>query len=105
MVDQLDQGLTFFDDCAERLQNDESDIRLLELETVNKNDRTVFVLPPEPSKDCDSYTYNSFTLNPMLFLNGKRKNHLPSLYQGGVPGSPMARRTKHEIKSAQKLAR
>lgn len=23
----------------------------------------------------------------------------------GVPGSPMARRTKHEIKSAQKLAR
>lgn len=53
MVDQGDQGLTFFDDCAERLQNDESDMRLLELETVNKNDRTVFVLPPEPSKDCN----------------------------------------------------
>ncbi|XP_066252860.1 DENN domain-containing protein Crag isoform X1 [Euwallacea similis] len=105
VVDQGDQGLTFFDDCAERLQSDESDLKLLELESVNKNDRTVFVLPPEPTSDAENYTYSSFILNPLLFLNGKRKNHLPSLYQAGAPGSPMARRTKHEIKSAQKLAR
>lgn len=117
--------MTFFDDCAERLQSDESEIRLLELESVHKNDRTVFVLPPEPVNDCefshcilflsnggkmsvfsaDSYTYSQFILNPVLLLSGKRRNRLASLYQTGIPGSPMARRTKHEIKSAQKLAR
>ncbi|XP_050303114.1 DENN domain-containing protein Crag isoform X2 [Anthonomus grandis grandis] len=100
-----DQGLTFFDDCIERLSSDENDPKLLELDSAHKNDRTVFVLPPEPTNESDSYTYPRFVLNPLLFLNGKRKNRLPSLYQSGVPGSPMARRTKHEIKSAQKLAR
>jgi len=32
-------------------------------------------------------------------LKVKNDEHLP------IPGSPMARRTKHEVKSAQKLAR
>ncbi|ERL87686.1 hypothetical protein D910_05076 [Dendroctonus ponderosae] len=105
VVDHGDQSLTFFDDCAERLQSDESEIRLLELECVHKNDRTVFVLPPEPVNDSDSYTYSQFILNPVLLLSGKRRNRLASLYQTGIPSSPMARRTKHEIKSAQKLAR
>lgn len=100
-----DQGLTFFDDCGERFNNEESQLKLLELESVHKSDRTVFVLPPEPTNESDSYTYTQFTLNPLLLLNGPRKNHLPALCQTGVPGSPMAKRTKHEIKSAQKLAR
>lgn len=46
-------------------------------------------------------------MNPMLFSRKEMKNFLsvgPRL-SGGIPGSPMARRTKHEIKSAQKLAR
>lgn len=39
-------------------------------------------------------------------LMNKKRNHLTSLYQNlTAPSSPMARRTKHEIKSAQKLAR
>ncbi|KAL1505338.1 hypothetical protein ABEB36_004927 [Hypothenemus hampei] len=105
VMDQGDQGLTFFDDCIERMQNDDYDPRLLEFESANKNDRTVFVLPPEPIREGDSYSYSHFTLNPLLFLNGKRKSLLPLYQSGGIPGSPMARRTKHEIKSAQKLAR
>ncbi|CAH1134526.1 unnamed protein product [Ceutorhynchus assimilis] len=105
VMDQGDQGLTFFDDCAERLNSDENDPKLLELESVHKNDRTVFVLPPQPANESDSYAYSHFILNPLLLLNSKRRNHLPLLYHAGVPGSPMARRTKHEIKSAQKLAR
>lgn len=50
---------------------------------------------------------NGFILNSELlkckesknYLNVKNDDHLP------IPGSPMARRTKHEVKSAQKLAR
>lgn len=48
--------------------------------------------------------YPQFNLNPNL-LHSKKRNHLKSVYQSVTPGSPMARRTKHEIKSAQKLAR
>lgn len=105
VVDQGDQGLTFFDDCIERLNNEDYSIRLIELDSVHKSDRTVFVLPPERVNESDLYKYSQFTLNPLLLRSGKRKYELPSLYQATLPGSPMARRTKHEIKSAQKLAR
>lgn len=99
-----DHGLAFFDECIEKLTNEESgDYRLIETDLVNKSDRTVFVLPPEPPTPNDLYTYDSFTLNGAL-LSVKKRNHLLSLFQANIPGSPMARRTKHEIKSAQKLA-
>lgn len=50
------------------------------------------------------FTYTQFTLDPCLLIS-KKRNHLKSVYQTVIPGSPMARRTKHEIKSAQKLAK
>jgi pentatricopeptide repeat protein len=99
-----DQGLAFFDECSEKLSHEEGDIRLLEPDALHKSDRTIFVLPPEPTTTGSWHTYASFTLDPGL-LSGKKSNHLSSLYQTVIPGSPMARRTKHEIKSAQKLAR
>lgn len=43
-----DQGLSFFDECTERLSNEEGEVRLLEPDVANTNDRTVFLLPPEP---------------------------------------------------------
>ncbi|XP_064212569.1 DENN domain-containing protein Crag isoform X3 [Tribolium castaneum] len=98
-----DQGLAFFDECSEKLSYEEGDIRLIEPDALHKSDRTIFVLPPEPNSD-NPHVYTNFTLDPGL-LSGKKRNHLPSLYQAVIPGSPMARRTKHEIKSAQKLAR
>lgn len=96
-----DQGLTFFDECTEKL-NEESDHKLIDTDGLHKSDRTIFVLPPEPSENL--FTYAGFTLDSTLLIDRKR-NHLPSLYQAVTPGSPMARRTKHEIKSAQKMAR
>ncbi|XP_060525748.1 DENN domain-containing protein Crag isoform X2 [Cylas formicarius] len=100
-----DQGLTFFDECMEKLNSsDESDFKLIELDSVHRSDRTLFVLPPEPPAHGKLYAYEDFSLNPML-LNGKMRRHVPSLGSTTVPGSPMVRRTKHEIKSAQKLAR
>ncbi|XP_065156643.1 DENN domain-containing protein Crag isoform X3 [Atheta coriaria] len=99
-----DQGLAFFDECTERLAQDDEDIRFLEPDMVHKSERTVFLLPPEPTKE-NSQIYTEFTLNPLLLkTTGKKRDHLSSLYQNSIPGSPMARRTKHEIKSAQKLA-
>lgn len=47
-----DHGLTFFDECTEKvsgLDDVTSQIKLLDIETAaHKSERTVFVLPPDP---------------------------------------------------------
>lgn len=54
----------------------------------------------------DGLIFQSFMLDPLLFSRKEVNFHTAvSRLSGVVPGSPMARRTKHEIKSAQKLAR
>ncbi|KAG5889364.1 hypothetical protein JTB14_009157 [Gonioctena quinquepunctata] len=102
-----DQGLAFFDDCIEKIGNEEGTTsRLIELDLVHKSDRTVFVLPPEPVVPDEFYEYTHFNLNLELLITfGKKKSPLSALFQSVIPGSPMARRTKQEIKCAQKLAR
>ncbi|KOB72125.1 Uncharacterized protein OBRU01_06281 [Operophtera brumata] len=44
-VCDVDQGLSFFDECIERVTQDEP---LLGVNTGNTSERTVFVLPPDP---------------------------------------------------------
>jgi hypothetical protein len=47
-------------------------------------------------------------LNPLLFSQKEMKHflgHGRELVSSATPGSPVAKRTKHEIRSAQKLAR
>ncbi|CAH1118858.1 unnamed protein product [Phaedon cochleariae] len=102
-----DQGLAFFDDCMEKVGNEESaHLRLIELDLVHKSDRTVFVLPPEPAVPGAFYEYTHFNMNPeLLIMHGRKKTVLSSFLQTVTPGSPMTRRTKQEIKTAQKLAR
>ncbi|XP_056633032.1 DENN domain-containing protein Crag isoform X2 [Diorhabda sublineata] len=102
-----DQGLAFFDDCIEKIGHEENNSRLIEYDSVHKSDRTVFVLPPEPTvPGTEIYKYTHFNLKAELLIGlGKKKNPLSSLFQTITPGSPMARRTKQEIKLAQKLAR
>lgn len=61
------------------------------------------------------YNYKNFTLDPNLLKSTKNlqkkrvgqhpNNHLIGMNYILVPGSPVARRTKHEIKLSQKLAR
>lgn len=54
----------------------------------------------------DGLIFQSFMLDPVLFSRKEVNFHTAvSRLSGVMPGSPMARRTKHEIKSAQKLAR
>ncbi|XP_055372585.1 DENN domain-containing protein Crag [Condylostylus longicornis] len=114
-VSEHDHGLTFFDECADKVSLfDEStvDIRLIDNEIGHNSERTKYILPPEPVSNKDSstmYNYGTFTLNRGLLVEVK-KNHFTKIAQQNfnhIPGSPVAiaRRTKHEIKSAQKLAR
>ncbi|KAL6440046.1 hypothetical protein ACFW04_002996 [Cataglyphis niger] len=98
-------GLAFFDECTERIE--EENVILLELDESQHSERTVFIPPPEAGTNQTPITYKLFKLNPNLMRPQKNfclKN--PSLSAFGmVPGSPMARRTKHEIKVAQRMAR
>jgi DENN domain-containing protein 4 len=109
-VSDGDHNLTFFDECVERVgaYDDENlEIRFLDSDVGHSSERTKFILPPEvvgPSEK--SFTYLSFELDPKL-LNQTRKTLTSNILQhaGITPGSPISRRTKQEIKSAQKMAK
>lgn len=86
--------------------------KLLETSEGNQSERTVFVMPPEPSGLPPNTTYGydgKLNLKEGLFTGIKLKSHsMDRVLQSSeqtTPGSPIARRTKQEIKSAQKLAR
>ncbi|XP_050679271.1 DENN domain-containing protein Crag isoform X2 [Leptidea sinapis] len=111
VVDGADQGLTFFDECIERVLRDEP---LLDIDTSNTSERTVFVLPPDPPDPEEQYTYEKFVLDESLIARCKQWSRggvqaLPSAALASAESladaSPMARRTKHEIAAAQRLAR
>ncbi|KAK0174002.1 hypothetical protein PV328_007123 [Microctonus aethiopoides] len=98
-------GLAFFDECTERIE--EENITFLELDESQHSERTVFIPPPDPGPSQEPVIYKTFKLNPDIMRPQKNfslKN--PALSAFGItPGSPMARRTKHEIKVAQRMAR
>lgn len=104
------QGLAFFDECSERVSacdDTPTEVHFVDWDTGQSSDRTKFILPPECQPGVEqSIKYTSFTLDPTLLQSSSRKTHLTKFAQNGIcaPGSPMARRTKHEIKIAQKIA-
>ncbi|XP_047996202.1 DENN domain-containing protein Crag isoform X3 [Leguminivora glycinivorella] len=117
-VCDVDQGLPFFDECIERVACGDSG-SLLGTDTSNASERTVFVLPPNPLEDDETYTYSKFELDPVLLakcvtgrashgglqtLSAATRSALASAESLG-DASPMARRTKQEIAAAQRLAR
>lgn len=81
---------------------------LIELDDSSKSERTVFILPPEPTglPEGVQYNYEKFpVLDSSLFPEQKAPNALvASLKSTPCPSSPMTRRTKQEIKSAQRIA-
>lgn len=119
------QGLAFFDECTEKVSacdDTTNEIHFVDWDILGaSSDRTKYISPLDSSGDdqttptptttpttmsMTTYTYPLFILNPALLH--PPKNHLNKLIQsaaGGAPGSPMARRTKYEIKMAQKIAR
>lgn len=106
-VSDKDACLAFFDECTEKV-DETGVVRLLEFES-QQSDRTVFIAPPEPYGLLPGiiYTYHEFgVLNPQLFHRHPEKTLLSVIAQENLtPNSPLARRTKQEIKLAQKVAR
>ncbi len=105
---------------------------LLELDGLYESDRTVFILPPEPADlpDGAEFRTDTFSLDPLLFPEhtqgstdegvggrdgGENGGVLSTEGDGGddvigkavlqTPASALARRTKQEIRSAQKIAK
>ncbi|XP_023245417.1 DENN domain-containing protein 4C-like isoform X2 [Copidosoma floridanum] len=98
-------GLVFFDECTERVE--EENVMLLELDESQHSERTVFIPPPEPGLNQPPIVYDTFKLDTKLMRPQKSfilKNPAFNSFSM-TPGSPMARRTKHEIKVAQRMAR
>lgn len=104
------QGLAFFDECAEKVSacdDNINEIQFVDWDVGTSSERTKYILPLDcqPGATDETYKYQTFSLNQALLK--PPKNHLTKLMQsaGCTPGSPMARRTKYEIKMAQKNAR
>ncbi|XP_043917018.1 DENN domain-containing protein 4C [Protopterus annectens] len=127
-VSDKDTCLAFFDDCLEKLFPSEKgsekgdkvdvesteDIRLIEFDESQKSEHTVFIMPPEPPPDDGTdpphmYRYTNFPmLNYELFDRPlEAKLSFKRILNNSASDSPslMAKRTKQEIKSAQKLAK
>ena len=112
-VSETNTALAFFDECMEHAENP----RFLELDFPD-SDRTVFIMPPDTSglPAGSEYKYENFEgLNPDLFEDKSGKNGVKAEVKNGeklfddsvfaTPVSNIARRTKQEIKSAQKSAK
>ena len=46
-VSDMDAGLAFFDECAEKVENEDESVHLLEVDESHYSERTVFIMPPE----------------------------------------------------------
>ncbi|XP_072888841.1 C-myc promoter-binding protein isoform X3 [Hemitrygon akajei] len=117
-VSDKDASLAFFDDCVDKLDAERiEDLRLIELDESHKSEHTVFITPPElPSLPNEEeyplqYSYIGFpVLSPQLFDRPVSLLKTPAsrlTSKNSCPNSPapMGRRTKQEIKSAQKMAK
>ncbi|GCC34810.1 C-myc promoter-binding protein isoform X6 [Chiloscyllium punctatum] len=117
-VSDKDASLAFFDDCVDKLDAERpDDLHLIELDESHRSEHTVFITPPDlPSLPNGEehplqYSYSSFpVLIPELFDRpvGLLKTSASRLTsKNSCPNSPapMGRRTKQEIKSAQKIAK
>lgn len=104
------QGLAFFDECSDKVSacdDPASEVRLIDWDCGQNSERAKYIFPPDTLPG-DAETLKTvtktFTLNPALLK--RSKSQLPKLVNSpSAPGSPMARRTKYEIKMAQKQAR
>uniref|UniRef100_A0A8C9RIW3 DENN domain containing 4B n=1 Tax=Scleropages formosus TaxID=113540 RepID=A0A8C9RIW3_SCLFO len=108
--------LEFFDECVQKDCGDHrfflfkpEDVRLIDLDESHSGEHTVFIMPPEEPQEADGsespalYSYETFPiLQPDLFDRPQDQLRVPA--RGSAPSSPAPRRTKQEIKLAQKRA-
>lgn len=119
-VSDKNTSLAFFDECLDKIEaygdlDSALKLRLLDLDDSSQNDRTVYIPAPEPISS-EKYAYKCFPeLNPALFhehptssrfdLDNVDSINLSRAGSTALLGSPLSRRTKQEIRSAQRVAR
>ncbi|XP_052345616.1 DENN domain-containing protein 4B-like isoform X1 [Oncorhynchus keta] len=103
--------LEFFDECVQKQSDVEKpeEVRLIDLDEAHSGEHTVFIMPPEEPQEPDGsecpthYSYETFPVLCMdLFDQPQDQLRVPT--KGSAPSSPAPRRTKQEIKLAQKRA-
>uniref|UniRef100_A0A6Q2WSK8 DENN/MADD domain containing 4B n=1 Tax=Esox lucius TaxID=8010 RepID=A0A6Q2WSK8_ESOLU len=102
--------LEFFDDCVQKSDVEKpEEVRLIDLDEAHSGEHTVFIMPPEEPQEPDGsecpahYSYETFPVLCMeLFDQPQDQLRVPT--KGSAPSSPAPRRTKQEIKLAQKRA-
>ncbi|XP_034754922.1 C-myc promoter-binding protein-like isoform X7 [Etheostoma cragini] len=116
-VSDKDASLAFFDDCVEKVDSDRpEEARLIEIDESQRSEHTVFITPPElpPLPEGEEYPlcyrYDGFpVLSLDLFdpVDGLRtpSSRLAARHSCPTSPAPMFRRTKQEIKTAQKIAK
>ncbi|XP_029909890.1 C-myc promoter-binding protein isoform X2 [Myripristis murdjan] len=123
-VSDKDASLAFFDECVDKLfttggkmdSERPEDTRLIELDESHRSEHTVYINPPElpPLPQGEEYplchSYSGFpVLNAKLLepLEGPNPPSAGMAPRHSSPASPTAifRRSKQEIKSAQKMAK
>uniref|UniRef100_A0A669CK21 DENN/MADD domain containing 4A n=1 Tax=Oreochromis niloticus TaxID=8128 RepID=A0A669CK21_ORENI len=113
-VSDKDASLAFFDECVDKVRF--TDARLIELDESHRSEHTVYINPPElppPSQGEEHplcYSYSGFpVLNAELLepLEGASPSSTGIASRHSSPASPTAifRRSKQEIKSAQRMAK
>ncbi|XP_005751471.1 C-myc promoter-binding protein-like isoform X2 [Pundamilia nyererei] len=116
-VSDKDASLAFFDDCVDKVDSDRpEETRLIEIDESQRSEHTVFITPPElpPLPEGEEhplcYRYDGFpVLSLDLFdpVEGLQtpSSRLAARHSCPTSPAPMFRRTKQEIKSAQKIAK
>ena len=119
-----DSCLAFFDHCLDLIEDNpefevSSDLRLIDVEDLERsNDRTVFIPAPETSAEGKEFVYQQFgPLDPSLFhalpdlqkMNECSMNEdnaaTPNKRQDVRSFSPLSKRTKQEVRAAQRVAK
>ncbi|XP_069041553.1 DENN domain-containing protein 4B [Lepisosteus oculatus] len=102
--------LEFFDECVQKVDVERpEEVRLIDLDERHSGEHTVFIMPPEEPQgpegtECPApYSYETFpSLKVELF--DRPQDLLRVQAKESAPSSPAPRRTKQEIKLAQKRA-
>ncbi|XP_030213798.1 DENN domain-containing protein 4B [Gadus morhua] len=102
--------LEFFDECVQKVDVERpEEVRLIDLDESHGGEHTVFIMPPEEPQQADGsecpalYSYETFpVLRTELFDRPQDQLRIPA--NRSAPSSPAPRRTKQEIKVAQKRA-
>lgn len=102
--------LEFFDECVQKVDVEHpEEVRLVDLEESLCGEHTVFIMPPEEPQEPDGsecpalYSYETFPPLKMELFD-QPLDQIKVQTKGSAPSSPAPRRTKQEIKLAQRRA-